>query len=675
MESDSPQTLTPSPSNKQRNLISVILFALIFIIAGSGVIYFLLYGPTDVGSAEVKQIAWENAPTDEDASSYWKDANHVYLKTTYPTTDYTDTTYPMSRTYLHGYIQIPLADPNTFEIFPYKKSYGDIYAKDKTRVFVGTETLMEADSGSFRPLGNGYAKDSHHVFFGTEIIPFADPNTFTLIGEFYGHDATKVYWRTQVVNGANPTTAKEPYAGLIFLIDETHVFQGTNQLSFDPATFELKTTAIADGHQISYFNIAGKVHYSFNSLYSSDFPLIAGADPATFQVSKINNDSDNNEQFFAQDKNNFYCRQQVVLGVTPSNTLTIERTTQGYVIQSESSAYLLDRVIWGGPCILVDTQKDTNGSSVAWRTSGSRYDSVDMLQRGSYTAKTKDLVIPTDKIFIPWPDIDPRQYHSSGLDMFWRDDVSVYDDFDDKFVSIVATTTPINPGNARYLKPHEYRNGFSVVNTPLNPETFSLLKLRRSLVIGDGDYNPRYASDRNGVYIRYYLDEDSTYYYDDWKKIAGADPETFRVIDGGYSADSHSVYFNDAVVEGADHSSFALINPAEEPRYGDSRDPISVDYGRDSTHVYLAGKVIPDLSPSSVVETFSVAPVLLTSDAIYWGYEKLSWTNFATLNLKVGLSQKAFEWHWIIEVDGVDHSINCSFAYPYKIQNVKACFN
>ena len=87
-----------------------------------------------------------------------------------------------------------------------------------------------------------------------------------------------------------------------------------------------------------------------------------------------------------------------------------------------------------------------------------------------------------------------------------------------------------------------------------------------------------YVIDKNGVYCE---DQNIAPAY---RKLEGADPETFRVLDesGQYGADKNHVYSGIEVVEGADPKTFSNV-----------RDPgNSFTFYKDAVHVFYRGRVI-----------------------------------------------------------------------------------
>lgn len=96
------------------------------------------------------------------------------------------------------------ADPSTFIVLD---SY---YGKDKNNVyyFGGTAQMMpNADAQSFQILGNGYAKDNRGVYFYATPLTDADTASFKMIGNYgYAKDNQYVYWSGVPIYGADPNT-------------------------------------------------------------------------------------------------------------------------------------------------------------------------------------------------------------------------------------------------------------------------------------------------------------------------------------------------------------------------------------------------------------------------------------------------------------------------------------
>lgn len=136
-----------------------------------------------------------------------------------------------------------------------------------------------------------------------------------------------------------------------------------------------------------------------------------------------------------------------------------------------------------------------------------------------------------------------------------------------------------------YAKDSEHAYFEAVVITHANPASF----------VASSDLN--YAKDENDVYIlgrpieacdpqsfRWLKDDwqiDSKCAYRRAKKLPGADPRSFSVINYWYAKDNHQVYSSiRAVIEGADAGTFALANGSCEV------------CARDINRCYRDGKVV-----------------------------------------------------------------------------------
>lgn len=80
------------------------------------------------------------------------------------------------------------------------------------------------------------------------------------------------------------------------------------------------------------------------------------------------------------------------------------------------------------------------------------------------------------------------------------------------------------------------------------------------------------------------------------KKLPGADPATFEVINLDYSKDNKNVYYLDSLIIDADAQSFEVIKNKEKEKKGHEKRLL---YSKDKNHVYFLGKQIEHSDPST----------------------------------------------------------------------------
>jgi hypothetical protein len=107
--------------------------------------------------------------------------------------------------------QIDGADVASFHVFD------QIYARDKSNVYLNGAVLSGADAATFLPLERaGFGKDTHHVYQRDvaisadpahfELLDGADPATFRVLNAAFecSADAEHGYYRQTVIAGADP---------------------------------------------------------------------------------------------------------------------------------------------------------------------------------------------------------------------------------------------------------------------------------------------------------------------------------------------------------------------------------------------------------------------------------------------------------------------------------------
>ncbi|MGH7141179.1 MAG: DKNYY domain-containing protein [Minisyncoccia bacterium] len=150
-----------------------------------------------------------------------------------------------------------------------------------------------------------------------------------------------------------------------------------------------------------------------------------------------------------------------------------------------------------------------------------------------------------------------------------------------------------------------------------------------------------YAIDSRQVYWWGFTPDASDFGPSAYQPIAGADPNSFVILSGGFSKDAHSVFYNQTKIIGADPTSFVILSSSQDAPimyakdssavyavYGYSiknitgADPnsfqvLDLEYTKDKNAVYYYGnKMAADPATFRVV---------LTESGPSWGYDKNGW--------------------------------------------------
>lgn len=179
-----------------------------------------------------------------------------------------------------------------------KRGVTYVYATlDEGRGYV-EHPIPNIDAGSFQALDkHGYARDDLQVYYHEYAVEGADPGSFTAISESYGRDNASVYYQVRVIPGADPFTFA------LFDIqwgrDARDVYRQDVPLeACDPATFNFlkdgwnrddqcvyrEAKKLPDGDPDSFVVLNSWFAKDQYNVYSSITGVIAGADPATFEL-------------------------------------------------------------------------------------------------------------------------------------------------------------------------------------------------------------------------------------------------------------------------------------------------------------------------------------------------------------------------------------------------------
>ncbi len=143
----------------------------------------------------------------------------------------------------------------------------------------------------------------------------------------------------------------------------------------------------------------------------------------------------------------------------------------------------------------------------------------------------------------------------------------------------------------------EKLGSFVYVIKNADPKTFELLKENYSK-----DKNHAYFQEKpaKGIDVKtfevlgYFHVRDKNHVYmrsiDEYEPVKGADIKTFEILTPLYTKDKNHVYYNSEIIEGADSSSFAVMQRLNKNEY---------EYAGDKNRVYYNGEVIPESDPQT----------------------------------------------------------------------------
>jgi hypothetical protein len=214
------------------------------------------------------------------------------------------------------------------------KYLGDNYAKDINNVYYydgdisqqEVVVLSGADPETFKKLADNYYQDQESIYYLGVPLLNADINSFKILQSGFSKDQNQVYFTNQIISSADPQSFIVLDHFHDYAKDNSHVYSGATLLSdADPDTFEIIDYFYTkDKNHVSYLNeifltpdaesfefIGGKYYRDSNNVYflKQSLPL---ADPQSFKVFGKKFSTRNYFIIQAKDKDNYYTNGQII---------------------------------------------------------------------------------------------------------------------------------------------------------------------------------------------------------------------------------------------------------------------------------------------------------------------------------------------------------------------------
>ena len=432
--------------------------------------------------------------------------------------------------YFSGNKSFEDVDSKTFEVLP------QYYSRDKNNVYKPINEWIQKIDGAnpktIKVLNEFYSKDDKNVYYDMDKILDADVNSFEITGKerYYAKDKNSVYYLGEKIEGANPKTFKIISDGS-YSKDDKNVYAGLEIVKgADPQTFKeiFGTNYARDKNNFYYYygyvKNLGKINEkNFKVL---DYYLVKNGNEMYYAGEKVNiknpnkfeviKTSDDNDILYGKDDENIY----VVTSDEKHGYFKVIKNADKdtFEVMEKDTRYSKDKnnVYYAGYNVvqLQDVDKD---SFVIGEENGFSYDKKNVYYAGR---KLNDISSAGFKV--------TRLVNRPNLPInFLNDNKNIY-----KLIAVFDEET----GELKSVKT-------AVVKNPkVDSKTFETFS-----------YSGNYFRDKNNVYYENEL------YKMGLKKIAGADRNSFEVLNDEFSRDKNNVYYYGNKMKGINPDGFEFV--------------------------------------------------------------------------------------------------------------------
>lgn len=462
--------------------------------------------------------------------------------------------------YFSGNKSFEDVDSKTFEVLP------QYYSRDKNNVYRPINEWIHkingANSKTIKVLNEYYSKDDKNVYYDSDKISNADVNSFVVLegDHSYAKDKNAVYYSGEKIKGANPKTFKIIEDGM-YSKDDKNVYAAVDIIKdADPQTFRRipETNYARDKNNLYYYfgdvKNLGKINEKDFKVLDND--LVKNGNEVYYLGEKVNI---KNPDKFEIIENYLSSPSMVVYGKDDKNVYVMTPYKEaGYlkIIKNadkdtfevmENSDYSKDRnnVYYAGYNVVQLQDVDKNSFAIG-EENGFSYDKKNVYYAGR---KLNDISSAGFKV--------TRLVNRPNLPVnFLNDNKNIY-----KLIAVFDEET----GELKSVKT-------AVVKNPkVDSKTFETFS-----------YSGNYFRDKNNVYYENEL------YKMDLKKIAGADRNSFEVLNDEFSRDKNNVYYYGNKMKGINPDGFEFVG--NEFIFENREDFIS--FLKDKNNVYyLKGKI------------------------------------------------------------------------------------
>ena len=480
-------------------------------------------------------------------------------------------------------------DLNTFKIL------NDRYAKDdKSVYFSGNKSFEDVDSKTFEVLPNYYSKDKNNVYRPINEwihkINGANPKTIKVLNEFYSKDDKNVYYDSDKISNADVNSFVVLEGDHSYAKDKNAVYYSGEKIEgANPKTFKI----ISDG------------------MYSKDdknvyatVDIIKGADPQTFRIIPETN--------YARDKNTLYYYFGDVKNLGKINEKDFKVLDNNLVKNGNEMYYLGEKINIKNPekfePIKISDDKyilyGKDDENIYVVTSDEKYgyfkaiknadkDTFEVMEKDTRYSKDKNNVYYAGYNVVQLQGVDKNSFTIGEENGFSYDKKNVYyagRKLNDISSAGFKVTRLVNRPNLPINFLNDNKNIYKLIAV-FDEETGELKSVKTAVVKNPKvdsktfevfDYWENYFRDKNNVYYENEL------YKMDLKKIAGADRNSFEVLNDEFSRDKNNVYYYGNKMKGISPDGFEFVG--NEFIFENREDFIS--FLKDKNNVYyLKGKI------------------------------------------------------------------------------------
>ena len=451
-------------------------------------------------------------------------------------------------------------DLGTFKIL------NDKYAKDdKSVYFSGNKSFEDVDSKTFEVLPQYYSRDKNNVYKPInewiQKIDGANPKTIKVLNEFYSKDDKNVYYDMDKILDADVNsfeiTGKERY----YAKDKNSVYYlGEKIEGANPKTFKI----ISDG---SYSKDDKNVY--------AGLEIVKGADPQTFKEIFGTN--------YARDKNNFYYYYGYVKNLGKINEKNF-KVLDYYLVKNGNEMYYAGEkvniknpdkfeviktsddndILYGkdDENIYVVTSDEKHGYFKAIKNADK--DTFEVMEKDTRYSKDKNNVYYAGYNVVQLQDVDKSSFTIGEENGFSYDKKNVYyagRKLNDISSAGFKVTRLVNRPNLPVNFLNDNKNIYKLI-TVFDEETGELKSVKTAVV-----KNPKVDSKTFETFSysgNYFRDKNNVYYENELykmrlKKIAGADRNSFEVLNDEFSRDKNNVYYYGNKMKGINPDGFEFV--------------------------------------------------------------------------------------------------------------------
>ena len=416
--------------------------------------------------------------------------------------------------YFSGNKSFEDVDSKTFEVLP------NYYSKDKNNVYRPINEWIHkingANSKTIKVLNEYYSKDDRNVYYDSDKISNADVNSFVVLegDHSYAKDKNAVYYSGEKIKGANPKTFKIIEDGM-YSKDDKNVYAAVDIIKdADPQTFRKipETNYARDKNNLYY--------------YFGDVKNLGKINEKDFKVLDSNLVKNGNEVYYLGEKVNIKNPDKFeVIKTSDNNDILYGKDDENiYVVTSdEKHGYFK---------VIKNADKDT----------------FEVMEKDNRYSKDKNNIYYAGYNVVQLQDVDKNSFTIVEDEDFSYDKNNVYyagrklnDISSDGF----KVTRLVNRRNLPINFLNDNKNIYKLIDV-FDEETGELKSVKTAVV-----KNPKVDSKTFEVFDyweNYFRDKNNVYYENELykmglKKIAGADRNSFEVLNDEFSKDKNNVYY------------------------------------------------------------------------------------------------------------------------------------